>query len=63
MIFFNSNTAVALNNISKSKVPIVPNLDPSIRAKRLMKEFRELQKIQLEKIFTVRKNQTSQQQL
>ncbi|CRK93325.1 CLUMA_CG006866, isoform A [Clunio marinus] len=37
-------STIAPNNSSKSKLPIVPKIDTTIRAKRLMKEFRELQK-------------------
>jgi hypothetical protein len=47
---------IAPTSSSKSKLPIVPKIDTTIRAKRLMKEFRELQKSQNdrnEKIFSV----------
>lgn len=48
-------STIASSNSSKSKLPIVPKIDTTIRAKRLMKEFRELQKSQndrSEKIFS-----------
>jgi len=48
-------STIAPSNSSKSKLPLAPKIDTTIRAKRLMKEFRELQKSQdsrSEKIFS-----------
>lgn len=61
MSFFNAlkfihSSTIAPTSSSKKKLPIVPKIDTTIRAKRLMKEFRELQKSQNErdeKMFSV----------
>lgn len=56
LIYFIRSSTIAPSNSNKSKLPIVPKVDTTIRTKRLMKEFRELQKSQnnrSEKIFSV----------
>jgi hypothetical protein len=50
------SSTIAPSSSGRSKLPIVPKIDTTIRTKRLMKEFRELQKSQggrSDKIFSV----------